>query len=842
MALGAAAWGADAKYERPAAQRTGVIRKLFVVSHTHLDIGFTRPPDQVARDAKPNIDHAIRLAAANPDFRWSIESAWMLEEWLRRTGDPALVEQLGTLMREGRISLGAALANMHSGLMAPEESNRLVYAAERFRRQFGIRAETTFQNDVPGFTWAYPRILAGSGVKYLVTGLNLFIGGGNSLGMGKDPFYWVGPDGSRVLTWFAYDNYVEGSRWKIGARWPLADMEETAPRRLAWLERNGYRFDAAMVMASTGDNADPGAALQMLEKLRAWNRKHPELEMRMATPEEFFTYLTGKYGNDFPEARGDAAGHWEVRKINTPQATARLRETANLLPVAEMAAVLASLAGKAPFPRFDFAEAWHDLLVFHEHTTGGGAGWPGYWSRWETDWSDAVHYVWSINAYSNTTQQYDRALNQLADAYPASGAAPDADSTLMVFNGLAWKRSGPVLVERLPRALREGPLAITDLVTGKNLACEDVPGTKRHIVFWAPEIPSAGWRAFSVRKPATALPESTAGPFLVDVKWNEAGAITFIGDVPGSAQWIGNGGAAPFGTLLVSRDRGPLLAETAKADVKVMEGPLTKRVSFSRPGTVLPLTEITLYRGRRWADLRFDVDLSVLRRTASRRLQYAVALPLPEGELAVDGAGFVLHGTHDFLPGGAAPVRMPLHFVHAGGVTLANRDAFALRPDGAWLLAGDELGVETRDAGLQPLEITEPHGSAVQTFRFRIGPQDGGPADWERFGLEANLPLTATPVLNAGVTPRQSFFEVSSPAVQLLAFKPAEAKPGWYVIRLQEVAGTGATGVRLTSAPRFAEAVRANLVEFATGEPVDLGNFSLGPWQTLTVLVRPVAK
>ena len=40
----------------------------------------------------------------------------------------------------GRIALGAAFANMHSGLMAPEESNRLVYLAERFRHRFGIDA------------------------------------------------------------------------------------------------------------------------------------------------------------------------------------------------------------------------------------------------------------------------------------------------------------------------------------------------------------------------------------------------------------------------------------------------------------------------------------------------------------------------------------------------------------------------------------------------------------------------------------------------------------------------------------------------------------------------------
>jgi alpha-mannosidase len=215
---------APSKYELPPEQRTGGIKRIYVVCHSHLDIGFTRPPDEVARDYKDNIDAAIRLTRENKDFRWTIESAWMLEEWLRRTDDEALIAELGQMLRDGRMGFGVAFANMHSGLMGAEESNRLVYLGEKFRRKFGLKTAVAFQNDVPGFTWAYPRILAGSGVKRLVTGLNLFIGGGNSLGVSQNPFYWVGPDGSRVLTYFTYDSYMEGYRWKLSGRFPMEEL------------------------------------------------------------------------------------------------------------------------------------------------------------------------------------------------------------------------------------------------------------------------------------------------------------------------------------------------------------------------------------------------------------------------------------------------------------------------------------------------------------------------------------------------------------------------------------------------------------------------------------------
>ena len=298
------------KLELDAKERTGAIRKIFVITQSHLDIGFTKPPDQVARDYKRQIDTALRMTRENPDFRWTIESAWMLEEWLKRTDDPAQVEELGKYLREGRMGLATAFASMHSGVMAPEQFNRLVY-----------------QNDVPGFSWAFPRILQGSKVKYLVTGLNLGFGGGNSLGMGKNPFYWVGPDGSRVLTWFTNSAYIEGHFWKLAN---LAEAENAVPRRLAWLERNGYKYDAYLLMASVSDNVDPERFLPVLQGIREWNRKHPELPIQMALAEEFFAHLTQKYGDQFPEVRGDSSGHWDRVKLSAPELTGRLREAYNL--------------------------------------------------------------------------------------------------------------------------------------------------------------------------------------------------------------------------------------------------------------------------------------------------------------------------------------------------------------------------------------------------------------------------------------------------------------------------------------------------------------------------------
>ncbi|MGH9663314.1 MAG: hypothetical protein ACRD9L_02695, partial [Bryobacteraceae bacterium] len=147
-------------------------------------------------------------------------------------------------------------------------------------------------------------------------------------------------------------------------------------------------------------------------------------------------------------------------------------------------------------------------------------------------------------------------------------------------------------------------------------------------------------------------------------------------------------------------------------------------------------------------------------------------------------------------------------------------------------------GAPTRDEGFLQLFRTEPRTSPVQSFRFRIAAQTEDPAQWKRFGAECNLPLRSVVIEAKATEAQRGFFEVSDSRVQLLAFKPAAFRPGWYALRFQDNGGKGAQAVKLTTPFRFSEAVRANTVEEPSSERIDLTNFSLQPWETLTVLAK----
>src|SRR5690349_15799189 len=62
--------------------------RVFVVHHSHLDIGYTDLQSTVLRHHLGYLDHAIELASATDDwpddarFRWNVESLLPLQRWL----------------------------------------------------------------------------------------------------------------------------------------------------------------------------------------------------------------------------------------------------------------------------------------------------------------------------------------------------------------------------------------------------------------------------------------------------------------------------------------------------------------------------------------------------------------------------------------------------------------------------------------------------------------------------------------------------------------------------------------------------------------------------------------
>ena len=126
-----------------------------------------------------------RAYVCDPKLRtlvWNIEEIWQFEQWLQRTVDDAQVRKALALIEEGRLGIAAGYANMHTGLMGTAEMHHFLYPAQALKDRYGLDAVSVVQNDVPGFSWAFPQVLARGGIKYLLTGPNTGAGGGGTAG------------------------------------------------------------------------------------------------------------------------------------------------------------------------------------------------------------------------------------------------------------------------------------------------------------------------------------------------------------------------------------------------------------------------------------------------------------------------------------------------------------------------------------------------------------------------------------------------------------------------------------------------------------------------------------
>src|SRR6476620_6442670 len=296
------------------------IKTVYITPTSHYDFGFVEPPDAIRERAARHIDEVIRVAEADPNFRWTIESVWQVNEWLKRAKksssvlpkDKERIARLMNLIKSGRVALSMAWGTMHTDFMGDEELNRLAYDFTTLKRSYGVDSQFAMMDDVPGHPTSIPSVLAGSGGKYLVTGANIFIGVATSLAPGKVPFYWESPDGNKVLTWvsqsprggytesmtdfyldpYSLDPYTDKTPFDMfnpqmaGKKTPLEVMEIGVTELLNRYNKAGYKYDAVMALYAH-DFVEPTNVLNLEKAVKLWNSKHREVQLKIATPPEF---------------------------------------------------------------------------------------------------------------------------------------------------------------------------------------------------------------------------------------------------------------------------------------------------------------------------------------------------------------------------------------------------------------------------------------------------------------------------------------------------------------------------------------------------------------------------
>ena len=514
--------------------------KIYVITHTHADIGYTDLIPEVKRVWCQGMDQAI--AAAGKGLKWTLEGSLLFDTY-RQHRSPEKVAELVRLVKEGKIEIASLYTNIEQENAAPEELVRSTfYSNDRMRREFGIESKTAILDDITGITWGLPRALAGSGTRYLAFGPGRYK---EMLDESTLPqlFYYKSQDGSRVLMLMRVGKYQ--SYGSARSFLEMASMEKAVPELLQYYEGLGekYPYDAIMVQLGS-DNVNPH--LNLVDNIQAWNSQHANPHVIMATPSEFFGYIEEKYGSKIPEFSGDITSAWTDDPGIYPLATGMKRQAANDVLSAEKFATIGEMVGSdRPYPQDTIERTYKDLLIYTDHTYGlatwgweygpllqsAGQLWAPTWDTYKESWEEKKEFAYEAGRLSG--ELLGDSVEALAAEIPTEGRS------IVVFNPLSWPRTD--VVQILHRALkteltslafpgaqppRSGagrvsvlartPYEIIDASTGEKVPYQPLTGDRggdvRYdtIVFIAKDVPALGYKTYRV-VPADAAPQFPEG-------------------------------------------------------------------------------------------------------------------------------------------------------------------------------------------------------------------------------------------------------------------------------------------------------------------------------------------
>ena len=802
---------------------------IYIVPNTHLDIGFTDYQPKIEELQNRNLDKLLTEMRNDADMRFSLDGAWLAEQFLR-TRSAEAKRQFMDLLRDGRISVPAQSMNLMAGGASLETLVRSLSYGEALNREAGKAAEYANITDVPAYPWAYASVLHAAGVKYFAAGANDDRGPQPLYGrwQTRSPFWWEGPDGARVL--MSYNRQYSNLWFICGLPAREAGCRASLPTFLQTYDAPSYQPDTVLMYGSQLENTDliPGEG----EFVRAWNAHYAWPKLKLATFPDYFHLVEQKYGDKLETVRGDFGPYWEDGIGTDARFAAAYRQTESRALAVEKLSSLAAVQSPAWAPPLErLHRLWNDLIMYAEHTYTyhGGYDQPDHEQSvrqietkhfYVTDAGEQVHWI--------AQESFSRLLDRIAVPAPA----------LIVFNALGHARDGLVVFD-LPDGAQ-----LVDTGTRKAMPLETLRRGNgfRHVRFLATRVPSMGYRVYEMghtaKEPGDAAQPAPARDTIENVfyrvKVNTArGGVESIFDkqlgrelIDGKSPYLADqyvyaaGGegsrivhmrdSLPDAKLTISMASGGKIVSVKKTDWGQV-------LDYTTSGAHSPVieTEIRLFDGEK--KIEFDNHFRKDPVDVKEALYFAFPFAAADPQFEYEGPSGVVNPARDELPGGNREWYTVGHWMRVSGGGLS---AAVIPLDSPLAAFGDiNRGLWPKD--FAPKSATmfsyvinnywHTNFPRVQggDFTFRYIVTSGSQlatSELSRTGREALTSLEAGQLdENDKVQPSQgslpatpdSFLEIEGSGVEIEALKPAEDGNG-YILRLLETAGS-ARHVRISS-------------------------------------------
>jgi len=810
------------------------VRKMqvYVLPHSHHDLGYTEMQADVEERQMRNIALGIELARKTADypegsrFVWNLEVLWGADLYMKRKS----VEEKAAFLdavRKGWIALNGAYANELTGLCRPEELLQLFRYGTELSEAAGTKIDSAMMSDVPGYTWGTVDAMAQAGIRYFSAAPNYFDRIGRFMDTLQDkPFWWVSKSGKdKVLFWIPWTGYAMSHVMAANDEWVGTYQER--------MDEVRFPYDISYVRwAGHGDNAEPDPGIA--EFVRTWNETYEWPKFTIASTSTAFAAFERRYGGQLPQLQGDLTPYWEDGAASSALETAINRNTADRLT---QAATLLALTRPGAYKAASFKDAWRDVLLYSEHTWGAAA------SVTQPEAAMTINQ-WNVKReFALAGEHKSQALFALAGEKAGS-----TQRSVDVINTSSWARGGVVLVSPalstagdravdthghpLPsQRLSSGELAVLippvpGLGSSRFTVISGSPAAPSHpVVFQDGELRNSQLRARIDRASGNIAELTMDGNDgnLVDSRsgWALNEFVLLQGD---DVQHLGKSGTATF----TVEEQGPLVVTLRVESSAPLCKSLVRRIRLAADQDFLELYN-TVDKQR--AEYAKSADEKGRHPVLKESLQFAFPFAVPDGQLTVDGAFAHVRPELDQLPGSCKnwmPVGRWVDVSNPSiGVTWVTLDAPLIEVGG---ITATKLNSQTNpEVWMRHLDPTQTFFSWVMnnhwgtnyrawqegpvTFRYALRPHRGADfAEASRFatGLSQPLVLLATTVASPIHEP---LLRIEPANILIQELKPSDDGKAW-IVRLFNASGKAAN-VRMTWSQRalVGNTTRSNLAE-----------------------------
>lgn len=357
------------------------IKTVYVVHHSHTDVGYTDLQERVI-DTQASYIHTVLDIMARPenaDFRWNCETLFCVEEFFQ-SASREQQDEFFRLAAEGRLGLSANYLNFTDLLDCQVYAERLAQWQKRLA-PYGAAMRTAMIADINGISMGCRDAMLDNGVEFLFANIHCHHGM-YPLYQNQTAFFWENAAGRRLLVWNgehynlgnvlgikpnSSTNFMMQDRLGLDAVEPNAveALHRSLTDYLESCESQGYPYDFIVTAVSGvfSDNAPP--ELEILRTIQAFNAQYgQEVRLQMVSLQELYAAIAPKL-TDAPIYRGDLTDWWANGVGSTPYAVKHYLDALHRYQLCRR--LDGKLAEKYPAL---YATAQDNLMLYAEHTWG----------------------------------------------------------------------------------------------------------------------------------------------------------------------------------------------------------------------------------------------------------------------------------------------------------------------------------------------------------------------------------------------------------------------------------------------------------------------------------------